>query len=267
MAQEEPKYRLEGVVRSRDELEDFEGPLDVILLLLSKNKIAIRDIQISAILEQYLAYLEEMKRLDLEIASEFIAMASHLMVIKSKMLLSYSDQEEALSEMEILIRSLEERRRQEAYNQIREAAMALEPRAAIGLAMFTKPQDSLPRQTTYRYQHDAQDLVRAFAQMSLRSERQLPPPATAFAGIVGREPYPVTKKAAQLLARLLEKGAAKFRSLFQGSSSRSEIVATFMAILELCRLRSLRLEDSQTGEPDVTFVKMPEESALPQQEG
>ena len=80
---EEPKYRLEGVIRSRDELEDFEGPLDVILLLLSKNKIEIRDIQISSILEQYLAYLDEMKRLDLEIASEFIAMASHLMYIKS----------------------------------------------------------------------------------------------------------------------------------------------------------------------------------------
>ena len=69
----EPNYRLEGIVRTKSELmEDFEGPLNVIFLLLSKNKIEIQDIKISSILEQYLAYLEEMKRMDMEIASEFI---------------------------------------------------------------------------------------------------------------------------------------------------------------------------------------------------
>lgn len=75
-------------------MEDFDGPLDVILLLLSKNKIEIQDISITSILEQYLNYLEEMKRMVMEIASEFIAMASHLMYIKTKMLLSLSDREE-----------------------------------------------------------------------------------------------------------------------------------------------------------------------------
>ena len=113
---EEPKYHLTGVMRSNDALPaDFDGPLDVILLLLSKNKIEIQDVSITSILEQYLAYLEEMKRLDMEIASEFIAMASHLMLIKTKMLLSAAEREEALSEMELLIRSLEERQRAEAY--------------------------------------------------------------------------------------------------------------------------------------------------------
>ena len=88
----EPQYRLEGIVRTKSELmEDFEGPLDVILELLSKNKIEIQDVSITAILTQYLAYLEEMKRLDMEIASEFITMASHLMLIKTKMLLSAAD--------------------------------------------------------------------------------------------------------------------------------------------------------------------------------
>ena len=86
---DEPKYHLSGVIRSREEqLEDFDGPLDLILQLLSKNKIEIQDISISSISEQYLAYLEEMKRMDMEIASEFITMASHLMLIKTKMLLS-----------------------------------------------------------------------------------------------------------------------------------------------------------------------------------
>ena len=88
----EPQYRLEGIVHTKTEqMEDFEGPLDVIFLLLSKNKIEIEDVSISAILEQYLAYLDEMKRLDMEIASEFITMASHLMLIKTKMLLSAAE--------------------------------------------------------------------------------------------------------------------------------------------------------------------------------
>ena len=90
----EPVYHLEGVVHARAEsLEDFDGPLDVIFLLLSKNKIEIQDVSISSILEQYLAYLDEMKRMDVEIASEFTAMASHLMLIKTKMLLSAAEQE------------------------------------------------------------------------------------------------------------------------------------------------------------------------------
>ena len=84
---EQPRYHLEGIVHTRAETpEDFDGPLDVIFLLLSKNKIEIQDVSISAILEQYLAYLDEMKRMDVEIASEFTAMASHLMLIKTKML-------------------------------------------------------------------------------------------------------------------------------------------------------------------------------------
>ena len=103
----EPQYHLEGIVRTRsEEMEDFEGPLDVIFTLLSKNKIEIQDVSITAILEQYLAYLDEMKRLDMEIASEFITMASHLMLIKTKMLLSAAEQAEAESELDVLRQSL-----------------------------------------------------------------------------------------------------------------------------------------------------------------
>lgn len=79
---EQPQYHLQNVVHAKQTLEDFDGPLDVILLLLSKNKIEIQDISISSILEQYLAWLDERKRMDMEVASEFIAMASHLMYIK-----------------------------------------------------------------------------------------------------------------------------------------------------------------------------------------
>ena len=122
----EPVYHLEGVVHARAEsLEDFDGPLDVIFLLLSKNKIEIQDVSISSILEQYLAYLDEMKRMDVEIASEFTAMASHLMLIKTKMLLSAAEQAEAESELDLLRQSLVERKRKEAMEQIRQAVAVL----------------------------------------------------------------------------------------------------------------------------------------------
>lgn len=255
---DEPRYHLTGVMRKQDALpEDFDGPLDVILLLLSKNKIEIQDVSITSILEQYLAYLDEMKRLDMEIASEFIAMASHLMLIKTKMLLSAAEREEALSEMELLIRSLEERQRADALEQIRIAVSYLEPRNEIGCNSFVKQPEPYRVDKTYRYQHDPKDLLQAFAMIEERSERALPPPVSNFRGIVGAEPYPVTKKAAQVLKRLLMRGVAKFRSLFKGSRSRSEIVATFLAVLELCRVHSIELEENGD-DVNVRFCKMPD---------
>ena len=256
---DEPKYHLTGVMRTQDALpEDFDGPLDVILLLLSKNKIEIQSVSITSITEQYLAYLDEMKRLDMEIASEFIAMASHLMLIKTKMLLSAAERAEAMSEMELLIHSLEERQRADALEQIHKAAAFLEPRNEFGCNSFVKQPEPYKADTTYRYQHEPEDLLRAFSDVAERSERRMPPPVSNFQGIVGAEPYPVTKKAKQLLKRLVMRGVEKFRSLFRGSRSRSEIVATFLAILELCRLRSIEL-DGDGDEMDVRFCKMPEE--------
>ena len=256
---DEPKYHLPGVMRTQDALPaDFDGPLDVILLLLSKNKIEIQSVSITSITEQYLAYLEEMKRLDMEIASEFIAMASHLMLIKTKMLLSAAEREEAMSEMELLIHSLEERQRAEALEQIHKAATFLEPRNEFGCNCFVKQPEPYQVDTTYRYQHDPEDLLRAFSDIAERSERRMPPPVSNFQGIVGTEPYPVTKKAKQLLKRLVMRGVEEFKSLFCGSRSRSEIVATFLAVLELCRLRSIEL-GGEGDEMDVRFCKLPEE--------
>ena len=254
----EPTYHLSGVMRNREELPaDFDGPLSVILQLLSKNKIEIQDVSIAAILEQYLAYLDEMKRLDMEIASEFIAMASHLMLIKTKMLLSATEREEAMSEMELLIRSLEEKQRAEAFEQIRTAMAFLEPRNEIGCNLFTKQPEPYQVDHTYRYRHAPEDLLRAFANLAERSDRRLPPPVANFQGIVGAEPYPVTKKAAQVLKLLLMRGKESFRNLFRGSCSRSEIVATFLAVLELCRTASVRLE-YEDGETVLYFEKMPD---------
>ena len=256
----QPQYHLEGIVRTKSELmEDFEGPLDVILELLSKNKIEIQDVSITAILEQYLSYLEEMKRLDMEIASEFITMASHLMLIKTKMLLSAAEQAEAESELDLLRQSLMERKRKEAMEQIRLAVTELEPRNEIGRNLFTKEPEPLKREQGYRYKHDVRDLLRALDMITERNERQLPPPTANFMGIVGKERYPVSKKAGEVLRRLLLKGFQRVRELFKGNKSRSEIVATFLAVLDLCKTNSVLLEDDDSGEnPNVRLIKVPE---------
>ena len=245
----EPQYRLEGIVRTRSEqMEDFEGPLDVIFLLLSKNKIEIQDVSITAILEQYLAYLDEMKRLDMEIASEFITMASHLMLIKTKMLLSAAEREEAQSELDILRQSLIERQRKEAIEQIRTAITWLEPRNEIGRCLFVKEPEPLNRSQTYRYQHEVKDLLLSLDEIAERNQRRLPPPTVNFKGIVGKEPYPVTRKVREVLRQLVLRGVEKLKNLFKGNKSRSEIVATFLAVLEMCKVGSVTLEDDVSGE-------------------
>ena len=252
----QPQYHLEGIVRTRSEqMEDFEGPLDVIFLLLSKNKIEIQDVSITAILEQYLAYLEEMKRLDMEIASEFITMASHLMLIKTKMLLSAAEAAEAESELDLLRQSLVERQRKEAMEQIRTAISWLEPRNEIGRCLFTKGPEPLRREQGYRYRHDPVDLLLALDEISERNQRRLPPPTANFRGIVGREPYPVAKKAGEVLRQLILRGMERLKNLFRGNRSRSEIVATFLAVLELCKTSSVSLEDDGSGEnPNIRLL-------------
>ena len=252
----EPRYRLEGIVRTRsEEMEDFDGPLDVIFLLLSKNKIEIQDVSITAILEQYLAYLEEMKRLDMEIASEFITMASHLMLIKTKMLLSAAEQAEAESELDVIRQSLIERQRKEAIEQIRTAITWLEPRNEIGRCLFVKEPEPLHRDQTYRYQHETADLLRALDEIAERSQRRLPPPTVNFKGIVGKEPYPVSRKSGEILRKLLLRGIERLKNLFKGSRSRSEIVATFIAVLDMCKNNTVTLEDDNSGEnPNVRLM-------------
>ena len=258
----QPQYKLEGIVRTRESMEDFEGPLDVIFLLLSKNKIEIQDVSITAILEQYLAYLDEMKRLDMEIASEFITMASHLMLIKTKMLLSAAEAAEAETELDLLRQSLIERQRKEAIEQIRIAITALEPRNEIGRSIFVKQPEPLRKDNTYRYKHEPEDMLQALDDISERNQRRLPPPTVNFKGIVGKEPYPVTRKAKELVRTLILRGIERLKNLFRGNRSRSEIVATFLAILELCKTNNVSLEDDVNGEnPNVRLLEVPQDES------
>ena len=243
---ENPVFKLEKVVRGREEeMQDFEGPLDLILFLLGKNKMEIQDISISLICDQYLAWLEQRQKMDLEVASEFVTMASHLVYIKTRMLLSIEDQE-AQSEMEALIQSLEERRRSESYGRVKAMAARLGPMGEFGRNILTRDPEPVERGKIYEYHHQPADLVLAMAEIQNRAERRLPPPQSAFQDIVRHEPYPVESKAKEILQRIKRHGGTRFLLLFRGNRSRSEIVATFLAVLELCRAHVLHLAGSET---------------------
>ena len=239
MALDVPVYHLDGVVQNRSERESFDGPLDLILLVLSKNKMEIADIQIALILDQYLAWMNQRQTLDLEVASEFVAMAAHLVYIKTRMLLSLQD-EEVTSEVEALIASLEARQRSASYSKIQAVLPTLQHRYAVGKDYLPKPPEPLLPAAEYTYQHLPTDLPQALNKLLLkRSAETLPPLSAQLEGIVAREPYPVEEKASEILRSLTRSGTTVFSDLFRDSQSRSEVVATFLAVLELCRGRKI----------------------------
>ncbi len=249
-----PIFKLEKVVQGKgDEArQDFEGPLDLILFLLSRNKIEIQDIPIALILDQYLTYLEQRQQMDLEVASEFVTMASHLMYIKTRMLLSIED-EEAQSEMDALIKSLEERKRGEIYLKIKTLAERMGPMGEFGRNIMTKNPEPMERGKIYEYDQECADLVTAMQDVLDRQGQVQIPQLSAFDDIVKREPYPVETKAKEILRRLRQGGITRFLLLFKGSRSRSELVATFMAVLELCRSRAIRLMGGSSADCTVTY--------------
>ena len=243
---ENPVFKLEKVVHSRsEELQDFEGPLDLILHLLSKNKMEIQDISISLICGQYIEWLEQRQKMDLEIASEFVTMASHLVYIKTRMLLSIED-EEAQSEMDALIQSLEERKRNESYLRVKALTEKFSSMGEFGRNIMTRNPEPVKHGKVYEYDHERADLLLAMKEIQNRMERSLPPSQDVFQEFVHHEPYPVGSKAREIIRKLKEEGITRFLLLFRGNRSRSEVVATFLAVLELCRARVLHLAGSET---------------------
>ena len=249
-------YHLEGVIRNKDKTEDFEGPLTLILMLLSKNKIEIRDIQISVILEQYLAYLDEMKAMDLEIASEFVQMASHLLYIKSKMLLASED--EAVSELELLIASLEQLKSGNVYTAVKAVLPDLLAASALGGLYGTKQPEPLPGKREYGYRHESWELLQALSGVLLRAGSSTAEDPEEQARrrrslLPRRIVYSVRDKSREILLHLRASKRLALREFYSQSRSRSEVVATFVSVLELCSLGRVSLEKSG-GEFILSFV-------------
>lgn len=238
---ENPTFHLEGVIKSKEEMQDFEGPLTLILMLLSKNKIEIRDIRIADILDQYLAWLDEMQRMDLEIASEFVQMASHLVYIKTKTLLAGTEE---VSELELLLSSLEQLKSRDAFAAVKENIPVLGGRLAEGALLFSTPAEPMPKYGAYDYRHAPWELFAALAGM-LGKGAAVPGEETTVRAIPRPIVYSVRDKGRQLIELLRERGDASLLSLYAMAASRSELVATFLSLLEMCSVGSvmIRRED------------------------
>jgi len=239
---ETPVFRLEGVVKTKTETSDFEGPLTLILQLLSKNKIEIRDISISLILEQYQIFLGEMAELDLDIASEFVAMAAHLTYIKTKMMLSRG---EDVSELEQLITSLEQLQRGDVYLQIKSIAQELSSMYIRDGVMSASPPEYMPPVTEYKYTHSSDDLLKALFLVIGRENALLSSMNPREASYPRRILFSIPDKILEVLDKLKQKGSMHITELFRGSKSRPEIVAILIAVLELCRVGSVLLTGGQ----------------------
>jgi segregation and condensation protein A len=239
-----PNFHLEGIVHEKDELQDFEGPLSLILMLLQKNKIEIRDLKISEILDQYLAWMAEMQSLDLEIASEFVQMASHLLYIKTRTLLT---SEEEVSELEVLMESLEQLKARDNLAAIREVIPALKAASERGLLVFPKLPEPLPKTAKeYEYRHEPVDLLKALWAVFSRGVK-VPEEEERFAeAIPSRIVYSVRSKSRELLERL-RRGPAMLEELYRSCVSKSEIVATFLSVLELCSMGGVRIDREEDG--------------------
>ena len=219
-------------------LEVFEGPLDLLLKLISKNKINIFDIPISDLLTQYMEAIDEMKSVDMDIASEFISMASYLLYIKSKTLLPQHDEEEE-DPREMLVRMLLE------YQRYKEVVLKLSDLYANApVTAVRKPLEIESEEEAYSKQHSLDELSNAYGFVLKKARHRLPPPVKAFKGIVGTTWTTISTRVVSILRNLLHKKTIKMDEAYSNAGSRSDIVATFLALLELMHNKRITVNDS-----------------------
>jgi segregation and condensation protein A len=230
------------------QLEVFEGPLDLLLYLVKKDEVDIYDISIERITTQYLAYLETFEVLQIEVAGEFLVMAANLLYIKSRTLLPKDQQmpdeevEEEDPRWELIRQLIEYRKFKEAASHLRdqeERQQALFPRAACldpSLAPIMDENMLLGDVGIF-------DLINAFQ----RALKRLP--VKEIEGEIHEETFTVTDRINHLVNMVDHGVAMRFDELFNASSSRSELVVTFLAILELIRMKQFRVrQEAQFGE-------------------
>jgi segregation and condensation protein A len=216
-------------------LQNFEGPLDLLLHLIKKNELDIYDIPIALVTQQYLDYLDLMQELNLDVAGEFLVMAATLIHIKSRMLLPRPDPtQEAPDEdpREALVRRLIEHQRYKAAaellheREIQRSAQWLRPDGRIAEVVGEAPEPEV--------EVDLFSLMAAFRQVLERARHRpvvpLPP-----------EQIPIETRIAQLLGRLSETEACGFEALFADVSTRAGLIVTFLALLEMIRLKLVRV--------------------------
>lgn len=228
-------------------LEVFDGPLELLLHLISKNKVSIYDIPISLILEQYMEYIEDLKKMDLEVSSAFIEMAAQLMLIKSRMLLPKAETDEEDPRMSLAEALAEYKRYKAVIGPLRKD----QENAGI---TYVRRTEQLEFDKKHKLHYETSALTEAYRNVLRKSARALPPPLKSFAGIVGHPVASVPARILGVLRTLKRQVTCSFRSLFKSAKSRSEIVATFLAVLELSKSKHVEMED-RSDDLYLTFKK------------
>lgn len=218
-------------------LEAFEGPLDLLLYLISKNKLSIYDIKITLLLDQYMEYIRLMQQNDMDVKSEFTEMASRLVYIKSAALLPKNEDTEDLVK-ELQGELLE-------YSICRNIAHKFSENTG-GFNRFVRQPQKLPPARGYKLMHEKDELVSFYLSAVGRGQRRLPPPASSFSGIVSHKIISVSSKIIHVLRDLRHKKRLKYDSVFKNATSRSELVATFLAILELIKGKRVKVNGEGT---------------------
>ncbi len=226
-------------------LQDFEGPLDLLLRLISKNKLNIYDIQISLLLEQYMEHIHAMQEQDMDVASEFLEMAARLVYLKTAMLLPKHDEAEELKK-ELTGQLLE-------YQECQRVAALLAGRLTFD-AMTRSPQE-LEIDAVYRLAHDPQILLDAYFAAAGKGKRRLPPSPAAFSGIVSRRIVSVGSRIIFVLRKLWTGRSVPFDQLLERSESKSQLVATFLAVLELVKAKRIEVHGGEGGAAVVLKMK------------
>ena len=215
-------------------LDSFEGPLDLLLTLIQKNKVSIYDIPILEITDQYLEVINSEENTDLDYTGEFLVMASQLLYIKSKMLLPKPELEEEEDPREDLAMRLM------LYKKYKEASMELRKNEFATKNMIFRESEKIDFPLpAYNRHHELDELMEAFDMIMSRRERKKRPDKAAFVGIVGREKVSVDDMVEKICNRLHGKRHVTFASLFSGDISKPEMVATFLAVLEMIRLSKI----------------------------
>ena len=214
---------------------DFEGPLDLILTLISKHKLNIYDIEISVLVDQYLAAIQEMQE-TADLTSEFLEMAAHLVLIKSKELLPKHDEADAMKD-ELTGQLLE-------YQIYKSMAAMLAEKNVMHLQFIRSPQE-IEADMTYRRRHETEELLAAYFSVVGKSARRMPPPKEAFAQIVQHRVVSVRSRIVLLLDRLYRKDSEALTDLYATAEDRSELVATFLAVLELIKDSRIQVDGRQ----------------------
>lgn len=220
------------------QLKQFEGPLDLLLHLISKAKVDICDIFVSEITEQYLASMKDIDELDMDTASEFLTMAATLLEIKSRALLPRMPtplEEGEESPEQALIRRLQE------YKAIKEKAEIMHDIEAEAQTLYSKlPEEyPLPPQNFQLEGLTLDGLVQAFQRLLARVQEE--PERLVRAREIHREPYTIQECIFHISARLRE-GPTHFSELFSGEPTKDEVVTLFLAMLEMLRLGRAHVE-------------------------